>query len=108
MNWNILETEEQFLTLLKSEGTFAIFKHSTRCSISVMAKNRVEREWNFDFPIYYLDLLQHRNVSNLIEAKSNIQHQSPQIIVFQDGLPIYDATHNAISVNDIPLNSTTE
>ncbi|MBK8353527.1 MAG: DUF2847 family protein [Saprospirales bacterium] len=34
------------------EKQFCCFKHSTRCSISTMAKNRVEREWNLDFPIF--------------------------------------------------------
>lgn len=101
MNWKILDSEQQFLDLLEKETIFAVFKHSTRCSISTMAKNRVEREWNLDFPIFYLDLLNYRAISNLIAKKSGIQHQSPQLIVFQKGLPIYDATHSGIAVNEI-------
>lgn len=101
MNWKNLEAENQFLDLLENEKVFAVFKHSTRCSISSMAKNRVEREWNLDFPIYYLDLIKYRSVSNLIAAKSGIEHQSPQLIVFQNGLPVYDASHSGIAVSDI-------
>ncbi|HOY40757.1 MAG TPA: bacillithiol system redox-active protein YtxJ [Chitinophagales bacterium] len=104
MKWEILSTEQQFLDLLDNESLFAIFKHSTRCSISSMAKNRVERDWDLDFPIYYLDLIQYRSVSNLIAAKSGIEHQSPQLIVFQNGLPVYDASHNAIDANEIKSN----
>ena len=88
MKWEILSSEQQFLDLLDNESLFAIFKHSTRCSISSMAKNRVERDWDLDFPIYYLDLIQYRSISNLIAAKSGIEHQSPQLIVFQNGLPV--------------------
>ena len=101
MNWKILDSEQQFLDLLEKEAIFAVFKHSTRCSISTMAKNRVEREWNLDFPIFYLDLLNYRTISNLIAKKSGIEHQSPQLIVFQNGLPIYDASHNGIVIDDI-------
>lgn len=101
MKWEILSTEQQLLDLLDKESLFAIFKHSTRCSISSMAKNRVERDWDLDFPIYYLDLIQYRSISNLIAAKSGIEHQSPQLIVFQNGLPVYDASHNAIDANEI-------
>jgi bacillithiol system protein YtxJ len=101
MNWKNLEAENQFLDILENENVFAVFKHSTRCSISSMAKNRVEREWNLDFPIYYLDLIKYRSVSNLIAAKSGIEHQSPQLIVFQNGLPVYDASHSGIAVSDI-------
>jgi bacillithiol system protein YtxJ len=104
MKWEILSTEQQFLDLLDKESLFAIFKHSTRCSISSMAKNRVERDWDLDFPIYYLDLIQYRSISNLIAAKSGIEHQSPQLIVFQNGLPVYDASHNAIDANEIKSN----
>ena len=104
MKWEILSTEQQFLDLLDNESLFAIFKHSTRCSISSMAKNRVERDWDLDFPIYYLDLIQYRSVSNLIAAKSGIEHQSPQLIVFQNGLPVYDASHTMIDANDIKSN----
>jgi bacillithiol system protein YtxJ len=104
MKWEILSSEQQFLDLLDNESLFAIFKHSTRCSISSMAKNRVERDWDLDFPIYYLDLIQYRSISNLIAAKSGIEHQSPQLIVFQNGLPVYDASHNAIDANEIKSN----
>jgi bacillithiol system protein YtxJ len=104
MKWEILSSEQQLLGLLDKESLFAIFKHSTRCSISSMAKNRVERDWDLDFPIYYLDLIQYRSVSNLIAAKSGIEHQSPQLIVFQNGLPVYDASHNAIDANEIKSN----
>ena len=104
MKWELLSSEQQFLDLLDKESLFAIFKHSTRCSISSMAKNRVERDWDLDFPIYYLDLIQYRSISNLIAAKSGIEHQSPQLIVFQNGLPVYDASHNAIDANEIKSN----
>lgn len=101
LHWKNLLSTQQFKDLLNDELLFAVFKHSTRCSISDMAKNRLEREWNLDIPIYYLDLLEHRDISNLIAELSGIKHQSPQLIVFKNSLPIYDASHNAISTTDI-------
>jgi len=103
MDWKVLNSESQFLDLLANESLYAVFKHSTRCSISTMAKNRVERDWNLELPIYYLDLIQFRSVSNLIAEKSGVEHQSPQLIVFQNGTPIYDASHNAISINELKM-----
>lgn len=101
MNWETLNTEQQFLDLLAQTPVFAVFKHSTRCSISSMAKSRVEREWNYDFPIYYLDLLNYRPISNLIAVQSGIEHASPQLIVFEHGKPVYNASHSAIVVEEI-------
>ncbi len=101
MKWEILDTEGQFLKLLESGGSFAVFKHSTRCSVSSVAKNRIERDWDLDIPIFYLDLIKFRAISNLIADKAHIEHQSPQLILFKDGLPIYDASHNAIIVSEV-------
>lgn len=108
MNWNSITTEEQIETLVKeSENTpVLIFKHSTRCSISSMVKNRVERSWNLEGKVkpYYLDLIQYRSISNLIAQKFNVEHQSPQAIMLKDGVVQYDASHMSISI-DQAINS---
>jgi bacillithiol system protein YtxJ len=98
MNWETLQSDQQFLNLLDNEPLFAVFKHSTRCGTSSMAKNRVERDWNFDFPIYFLDLIKYRSLSNLIAERSGIDHESPQLIVFKNGKAVYDASHNGIII----------
>lgn len=105
MKWEILNSESQLSALLQQPGLVAIFKHSTRCSISSMAKNRLEREWNHDFPIYYLDLIAYRAISDRISERSGVTHQSPQLIVFQNGKVIYHASHTAIDVNAINAES---
>lgn len=80
-----------------------IFKHSTRCSISAMAKNRFEREWvdNPKIPVYYLDLLKHRDISDAIADRLSVNHESPQVLVVKNGKCIYHASHNVISVKEI-------
>lgn len=80
-----------------------IFKHSTRCSISSMALNRFESKWNDDkaVPAYYLDLIQYRDISNEIASLFGIEHQSPQILVIQNGKCTYHASHTGIMVPEI-------
>jgi bacillithiol system protein YtxJ len=78
---------------------FAIFKHSTRCSISSMALNKMNNSTFFDqheVPFYYLDLIQYRNVSNYIAQKLQVIHQSPQIILIKAGKVIDYTSHNEI------------
>ena len=102
IDWLDLTSEDQFLELLGSEKKFLVFKHSTRCSISSMAKNRLENNWGKEeIPLYYLDLLKYRNVSNLIASKLNIEHQSPQLILIHNGAALYNASHNGIQVEKI-------
>ncbi len=81
-----------------------IFKHSTRCSISAMALERLNRNWKFteaQITPYYLDLLQYRNISNQIAEKWQVHHQSPQILIIRNGECILNASHSDISVSEI-------
>lgn len=80
-----------------------LFKHSTRCSISSMALNRLESKWNDDeqIPAYYLDLLNHRDVSNEIAALFSIEHASPQVLLIKNGVCIYHNSHNGINAAEI-------
>ena len=79
-----------------------IFKHSTRCSISGVAKNRLERAAspeNIDF--YFLDLIRNRDISNKIAEEFSVSHESPQVLVIKNGECVYDESHSGINMNDI-------
>lgn len=104
MNWYQL-TDMQQLEVLK-EASFLepvlFFKHSTRCSISVMALNRFEREWDdYNFRAYLLDLLSYREVSNAIADVFAVEHQSPQILLIKNGNCVFHQSHNAISTKNL-------
>ena len=69
MNWINLQSEDQLQEIVSNSNSKpqVIFKHSTRCSISSMAKNRLDKKENPDgIDFYYLDLIRHRNISNKI------------------------------------------
>lgn len=86
------------------EHTIVIFKHSTRCNISSIAKHRIESDWTKEqdnIKFFYLDLLKHRDISNLIAEKFQVHHQSPQIIVIKNGEVVLDANHLDIQVAEI-------
>lgn len=104
MNWIELASEDQLDIIIEKskEKPQVIFKHSTRCSISAMAKGRLERSIrpeNTDF--YFLDLIAYRNVSNKISTTLQVFHESPQILLIRNGECIYDESHGAISMDEI-------
>jgi len=81
-----------------------IFKHSTRCAISKMALSRFGRGWDVEqdkLPVYFLDLIRYRDVSNKVSEHFGVQHESPQILLIRDGKCVYTTSHNAISPSDI-------
>ncbi len=104
MNWKIIEDYNQIQNLVEAshQQPQVIFKHSTRCSISVMAKNRLERSGLPDqIQFHYLDLLQYRDISNKIAEQFSVYHQSPQILLIKNGQCIFEETHSAISMDEI-------
>jgi len=109
INWKPLNQEEQLTGFIESSRhkPIAMFKHSTRCALSSMAMSRLERGWNLDdsdVDIYYLDLLNYRNISNKIATLFSIEHQSPQLIVLQGGKVLYHASHGEIDPDALKQN----
>ncbi|HEY0668822.1 MAG TPA: bacillithiol system redox-active protein YtxJ [Sphingobacteriaceae bacterium] len=104
MNWTTLNQAEQLREIKSSTGHSIIFKHSTRCSISLMAKRRVEQDWN-DLPddtsIYFLDLLSYRDLSHQIAELFDVHHESPQLLLIKDGECILNQSHGDISVDEV-------
>ena len=104
MNWKEFTTEEALedIKSRSAEKPQVIFKHSTRCSISSMAKSRLERETAPEgIEFNYLDLIAHRNVSAKIAEVFDVEHASPQVLIIKDGTCIYDESHNAINMDEI-------
>lgn len=104
MNWIALNSEAQIAAIknLSVNKPQVIFKHSTRCSISSVAKSRLERgeaPSNADF--YYLDLIAYRSLSNQIAEQFGVYHESPQILVIKNRECVYDESHSGISLDEI-------
>lgn len=104
MKWIELNTEVQLNEIkeLSKEKPQLIFKHSTRCAVSSMAKSRLERSTppqNVDF--YFLDLIRYRDISNKVAESFDVYHESPQVLLIKNGECVYDESHSGISMDDI-------
>ena len=96
MIWNSLNDFQEFESKLESGEKFGVFKHSTRCSISSMAKSRLDKVES-SFPVYLVKVVEERSLSNEIAEKSGVVHQSPQVLVFENGKCIFDASHMMVN-----------
>lgn len=104
ITWNMLDSEVGLEQLVERsfEVPCMIFKHSTRCNISSIAKYRLEDDWSFDnIESYYLDLIQHRSLSAAIAERFSVHHESPQVLLIMQGQCVYDASHLDISVAEL-------
>lgn len=107
MNWIELNSEEKLAeaTAASKDKAVMLFKHSTTCSISKTALNRLERNWKEEevagTKAYCLDLLAHRNISREIAVQFNVEHQSPQVLLIQNEKSVYNCSHFDIDYSSI-------
>ena len=103
MSWIKLDNISQLQNIKTDEGISVIFKHSTRCSISMMAKKRVDMDLA-DLPEtvkpYFLDLIAYRDISKEIAEIFQVEHESPQLLIIKNGDCILDQSHSDISIEE--------
>ena len=104
MNWIVLNQVQQLADIKELSKTRPqiIFKHSTRCAISSMAKTRLERNGepeSGDF--YFLDLIKYRLLSNKIAEDFAVTHESPQVLLIKNTACVYEESHSGIQMDDI-------
>ncbi|MDE3248702.1 MAG: bacillithiol system redox-active protein YtxJ [Bacteroidota bacterium] len=109
MDWKQLTADEQIDIIRErsAEKPQLIFKHSTRCAISSMAKSRLERATAPDsIDFYYLDLIANRALSQKVASSFGVEHESPQVLLIKDGRCVYNESHSGISMDEILVHSS--
>ena len=107
MNWNPLTNSAQIEEIKKEsfQHPVLILKHSTRCSISSATLGRLERSWKSeevgDLKPYFLDLIANRPISNQVGEDFGVWHESPQVLIIQNGASVFDTSHFDISFDVI-------
>ena len=71
-----------------------IFKHSSSCGISAMVIRRMDE---VDAEVNVLVVQDARDVSDAIEERTGIRHESPQAIILKNGEAIYYSSHYSIN-----------
>jgi bacillithiol system protein YtxJ len=102
--WKVLHQSEDIDDIIRMSALRpqVVFKHSTRCNISSVAKKRLENSVpapEIDF--HYLDVISHRDISNKVGSIFEVWHESPQVLLILNGECLYDESHMGINMNEI-------
>ena len=106
LTWIPLTTIAQLEQIKQESKTEAVlmFKDSTRCGISKMVIKQFEglfsEEHKF-MKVYYLDLLNHRDISKEIGEMFEVEHQSPQLLVIKNEVCVHHASHSDITETNL-------
>ncbi len=81
-----------------NETPVVLFKHSITCPISTDASTQMSIV-NGDVNLVVVQVS--RQISNEIEKRTSLRHESPQVIILKGGKPIFNATHYKITADAI-------
>ena len=73
-----------------------VFKHSTRCPVSFSAADEVKAAQNVKLPIYWINVVEQRPISNWIASEYEVAHQSPQLILIHNGVVKQSWSHGSV------------
>lgn len=76
-------------------GRAVLFKHSPRCWISRRARDEVEAfaDRNPEVPVYQVNVLDARGVSDEVASRLGVGHESPQAIMTGGGRAVASTSH---------------
>ena len=100
MTIQTIETENDLEALLasSSERPVLLFKHSNACPISAMAYSRMRPLGD---AVSLIVVQQSRELSRTVEARTGVQHESPQVVVLRRGQPVWSASHFDITAEAV-------
>ncbi|MES9681341.1 hypothetical protein CN514_13125 [Bacillus sp. AFS001701] len=100
---NRISTIQQFDELINNDEKFVFLKHSTTCPISHAAYTEFLAFASAyeNVPLYFLQVQDDRELSNYIAEKTAIKHESPQLLIFENGEAVYNTSHFSIKKDEI-------
>lgn len=103
MEFEPLKTLEQLEKIIASKDTNIIFKHNATCPISKSVKRNLQEDGDLlpqNTPVYILDILSHRDVSDATAGTLQVEHESPQLLLLKDGKCVYNQSLYNISAEE--------
>jgi bacillithiol system protein YtxJ len=105
VNWLTLSDSDalESVIALSHDRPQLLFKHSTRCGTSAMAKGRLERDSQLlgTLDVYLIDVLRERPLSNHIAQRLGEIHESPQLLVLHKGEVVLVQSHFDVNAPEV-------
>lgn len=81
-----------------TKSSVIILKHSNTCPISAGAYQEMTK---LSYPISMVVVQERRDISNAIEERSGVLHESPQVLILRDKKVVWNASHRQITAKAV-------
>jgi len=109
MHWIHLTSEDQLqkIVVKSQEKPQVICKYSSCCHLSEIVFQRLQKNCcPGDVDFHFLDLTNYNPISEKVSEVFGVSHQSPQILVINEGQCIFHESHPEISLEGILQHTT--
>jgi len=87
-------------TLAAAPGRTIVYKHSPTCSLCSWSIEEIaDFAERAGVTVHQVDVLRQRQLSQAIEAHFGVRHESPQVLIIDDGRVTWHASHRALTVD---------
>jgi len=92
-----------FRSAVQRHPEVMLFKHSPICPVSARALHewRAFTATHAEVPTLFVDVIADRPVARGLAEECGVAHASPQAILFRNGRPVWDASHDDITADSL-------
>lgn len=103
--WKIPENKDDIDSILKNDNKpQIIFKHSSRCGTSILSKSSLDtgmESISQNADVFMIDVVAMREISNYVAEVTGVKHESPQLILFENGEAFWHASHGEVRIEKL-------
>ena len=108
LDWKQLASLDDFNALIEHSKTkpALVFKHRPSSEESTRVLDNLEENWTLspeDLDLYMVDVMKAKDVSSEVTEAAGVINEFPQVLLFADGVTMYDESHELINVKKIKL-----
>ena len=92
-----LETLDRFVANLNGSAG-VVFKHSDTCGVSSRAYTEMSK---LELPIGIVVVQHARSVSDEVEKRWQVNHETPQVLIIKNGKSVWNASHSQVKAEQV-------
>lgn len=107
-NWNNFKDLNHVGDVMEASNNkpVLVFKHRSSSPESLEIKKRLETDWDVPaekLDVFIVDEVDQKNISEKISHLAGVDEEYPQVLLFADGVTMYDESHDMINVKKINI-----
>jgi bacillithiol system protein YtxJ len=97
------EDDAQAASLLARHPVHIVFKHSPTCGVSAIARAEMHRyaQRPDTLPVEVVDVIGQRRLSKALAHRTEVRHESPQVLLVRDGTVVWHASHWQVTFENV-------